>query len=79
LSRPFLAVLKKEDFVRDNDLKTGNILGVDFFMTGCWHRHQIDRLLLKHISDGNAGVIRMREFRPKGAATLVKPGIQFSK
>jgi hypothetical protein len=37
LSKPFLAVLavlKKEGFVRGNDLKTGNILGVDFFMTG---------------------------------------------
>jgi hypothetical protein len=34
LSKPFLAFLKKEDFVRGNDLKIGKILGVDFFMTG---------------------------------------------
>jgi hypothetical protein len=32
--RLFLAFLKKEDFVRGNDLKIGKILGVDFSMTG---------------------------------------------
>jgi len=31
---PFLAFLKKEDFVRGNDLKIDKNMGIDFFMTG---------------------------------------------
>ena len=34
IEEAFLVFLKKEDFVRGNDLKISNILGIDFFMTG---------------------------------------------
>ena len=34
IEEAFLVFLKKEDFVRGNDLKIGNILGIDFSMTG---------------------------------------------
>jgi hypothetical protein len=34
IEEAFLVFLKKEDFVRGNDLKISNILGIDFSMTG---------------------------------------------
>jgi hypothetical protein len=55
---PFLAFLKKEDFVRGNDLKIGNILEIDFSMTGWagfWYAHQMgERVEAVHASTSSA-------------------------
>jgi putative transposase len=58
LSKPFLAFLKKEDFVRGNDLKISNILGIDFSMTGVLKQAVLKRGLPNKLVVDNGAAYR---------------------